>query len=100
MLTGVVGTRLEITCSGCDFVYHKDVNGLTLDKNEFNEYQNLVTQCGKCGEYELFNMNIPLDDTGDGVKTGEISLNEEVQRHYVRVVQRLTRADFKKGGDK
>ncbi|SEH78562.1 hypothetical protein SAMN05192559_104105 [Halobacillus karajensis] len=98
MLKGIRETVLEIECSGCGSVYYTDVNGITLKKNEFNEYQNLALKCTDCGDYELFNVNIPIDDIEEGIETGELPVDEEVQRHYVRILQRLVRADLK-GGD-
>lgn len=61
---------------------------------EFNEYQNVGLRC-PCGTKEVFNVNIPVNDTDESFQTGDLPIKEEIQRHYVRILQRLVRADFK-----
>ena len=76
----------------------QDINtdGVTSHFNkDFGEFENLVVQCTQCETYECFNMNMPFDDVDDGVQTRELPIGEEVNRHYVRVLQRMIREDFK-----
>jgi hypothetical protein len=39
-------------------------------------------------------MNIPVNDTDEDVNTGDLPVEEEVQRHYIRILQREKREDF------
>jgi hypothetical protein len=41
-------------------------------------------------------MNIPIDDTDEPFETGDLPIEEEVQRAYVRILMRMVREDLKK----
>jgi hypothetical protein len=95
VIIGIKKSVLETKCR-CGAIQKTDVIGkVSKFIEEFGEYENIVVQCPACKTYELLNMNIPLDDMEDGVKTGDISVEEEVNRYYIRVLQRLIREDFK-----
>lgn len=80
---------------GCGHVQNVDLSGLvSVYLEEFGEYENINVACPVCNAIEVFNMNIPLNDTDEPFSTGDIPLEEECQRHYVRVMQRLLREDL------
>ena len=95
MIIGIVENDVQIKCK-CDFTQIINIEGKTsLFNEEFGEYENIVVQCPSCNTFELLNMNIPLNDIDDGVETGELSVEEEVNRHYIRILQRIVREDLK-----
>ena len=94
MLKNISENKLTIACNKCGETYYADVTGMVLEKTELGEYQNPVFECPHCEGLELFNVNIPADDTEEPVSTGELPIEDEVQRHYVRVLMRLVRKDF------
>lgn len=94
MIKTVQGTKVGLTCQHCERDFEVDLSGAVLEfLPEFNEYENLPIQC-ECGALEVFNMNIPENDTDEPFKTGQIPINEEIQRHHIRLIQRMIRIDF------
>jgi hypothetical protein len=84
---------LDIQCNNCQTQYESPyAPGVVLKfLEEFNAYENFASEpCPNCGTIELFNMNIPVNDTD-----GDLPANEETQRYYVRLLIRDAREDFK-----
>jgi hypothetical protein len=95
MLTGVKGNKATFKCNNCESEFDKNLAGVISGKVEqFDEYENLAVHCENCNSFEIFNLNIPTDDTEEPFETGELPLEEEIQRHYVRLIQRIIRKDF------
>lgn len=95
MLKGINGNVLTITCNNCKSENNFDVLKMKSTFSvEDNEYENLSFSCPGCQSVEIFNMNIPVDDTEERFSTGDLPQNEEIQRYYVRLLIRMTRADF------
>lgn len=96
MLSAIKDDVATIKCGKCNNEFDVDLSNITCEfSDEFNEYENLYVTCEKCGTVEVFNMNIPVDDVDEDFKTGDLPVSEEIQRHYVRILQRLVRGDFK-----
>ncbi|KQB91875.1 hypothetical protein GEPA3_3014 [Geobacillus sp. PA-3] len=96
VLKSLIGQTMTIRCAFCQTEYKTKVpqkNARFLP--EFNQFENVSVQCPKCGAIEIFNMNIPPDDTGEPFQTGELPLEEEIQRYYVRLLMRYVREDLK-----
>ncbi|MGJ9460279.1 hypothetical protein [Oceanobacillus sp. CF4.6] len=93
MIKEIKGTSLVTVCDNCGLEKINNMVGVIMRKNEFNEYDNLVVPC-ECGSGEVFNMNIPVNDTDEQFMTDDLEAKEEVKRYYVRVLQRLIRDDF------
>jgi hypothetical protein len=97
MLKGVNGTNIIHTCNSCGKENIFSTLGKKIEfSEELNEYINYPVSC-ECGAIEVFNMNIPVDDTDESFATGDLPLNEEIQRYYVRILIRLIREDFING---
>lgn len=96
MLKEVKESTVKVACIDCGSITAHDFSGLVVPYlDEFKEYQNVVLSC-PCGTSEVFNINIPVDAEDEKFKTGELPLNEEIQRYYVRILQRLVRPDLKR----
>lgn len=96
MLKSVVRNTMSLKCDICGHEFEKPVPNISLRfLSEFNEYENLAVQCPNCNGYEIFNMNIPPDDTDEPFRTGDLPLREEIQRYYVRLLMRHVRKDLK-----
>jgi hypothetical protein len=97
MLKEIMGNNMTVICNNCNA---ESIHDLTDRKSvfldEFGEYENLSIGCPECESIEAFNMNIPLDDTDEPFSTGDLPIEEEVQRAYVRVLMRIVREDLKK----
>ena len=96
MLKSLVNQIMTIQCNFC----HKEFTTEVPKENvrflpEFNQFENVSVQCPKCGAIEIFNMNIPPDDTGESFATGDLPIEEEIQRYYVRLLMRYVREDLK-----
>ena len=96
MLKHVIGTTMTTVCHSCGQEKQTDLSNITVSKNEFGEWNNLVIEC-ECGSGEVFNLNIPENDTDEPFKTGDLPVEEEIQRYYVRILQRIVRGDFNGG---
>jgi hypothetical protein len=95
MLKSIMGTELTVVCDRCQNVFTDDCTGIIVRYNEeFGEYENYYVKCPQCGSIEFYNMNIPIDDTDEPFMTGDLPVNEEVQRYYVRLLIRTVREDF------
>lgn len=84
-------------CVNCEKTIITDLTDRTIVKNEeFDQWETFNVECS-CGSIEMFNMNIPENDTDEpfSSETEDLPVEEEVQRHYVRILQRLVRSDFK-----
>lgn len=98
MLKEVKDSQAKVECVDCGRLTSHDVTGIKVPYlEEFNEYENVVLGC-TCGTKEVFNVNIPIDAENENFETGELPLEEEVQRYYVRILQRLVRSDLKGSG--
>lgn len=98
MLKKVNGRNMSMECNHCDNEHtHKLPVDFVCNKNPIfsDEYENLAVTCPQCGALEIFNLNIPTDDTDEPFETGDLPVEEEVQRYYVRLLQREIRADFR-----
>jgi hypothetical protein len=98
MIKEVIRNQLINICGSCGFENTVNVTGKVQKfLLEFNQFENLVVECpnSECKSIEVFNMNIPVNDTDEPFKTGELPLHEEIQRHYLRVLIREIREDFK-----
>jgi hypothetical protein len=94
MVTGMVGNKLTIKCGGCGKTLESDVSDIILPfVPDFKQYENLVIPCD-CGTLEIINVNIPVNDTDEPFRTGDLPLEEEIARFYVRSLQREVRSDF------
>lgn len=97
MIKEIKGNDMIIGCNNC-----KQENNFNLSQKksifleEFGEYENLSFKCPECQAVEFYNMNIPLDDTDEPFATGDLPIEEEVQRAYVRILMRIVREDLKK----
>jgi hypothetical protein len=71
MIKRMISKQLINICGHCGFENTIDVSG-TVQKYlpEFNQYENLVVECpnSECKSIEVFNMNIPVNDTDDCLK--------------------------------
>ena len=81
-------------CYKCGSEITIDLTGKIIEKDEWGNWKQFNVECA-CGTVEGFNLNIPLDDLDEPFETGDLPLNEEIQRFYVRILQRLIRADLK-----
>jgi hypothetical protein len=98
MIKGMINNQLINICGHCGFENTIDVSGkIQKYLPEFNQYENLVVECpnSECKSIEVFNMNIPVNDTDEPFVTGELPLIEEIQRYYLRLLIREIREDFK-----
>jgi hypothetical protein len=94
MVEGLNGTVLTVRCANCNKEVRRDmVDVVSNFLPEFNQYENVVVEC-TCGSLTVVNVNIPENDTDEPFETGELPLEEEIARHYVRSLQREIRADF------
>jgi hypothetical protein len=95
MILSLINGLLETECTFCGIIKITDTTVIpTLKKlEEFNEYENINIPCD-CGAVKVINMNIPVNDTDEDVNTGDLPVEEEVQRHYIRILQREKREDF------
>jgi rubredoxin len=83
-------------CNICKHEYQAVIPDITVRfLPEFGEYENLNVQCPSCNSIEVLNMNIPLDDTDEPFATGDLPIEEEIQRYYVRLLMRYVREDLK-----
>ena len=96
MLQGIQDQTASILCNQCQTISSEDLTDrISPFLEEFLEYENFLFVCPSCGGAEIFNMNIPVNDTDEPFMTGELSEEEEIQRYYVRILIRLIREDFK-----
>lgn len=96
MLKEITGNNMIVICNNCQIENHFDLTDRkSTFLEEFGEYENLSFECPGCHSIESFNMNIPIDDIDEPFETGDLPIDEEIQRHYVRVLMRMTRDDLK-----
>lgn len=97
MLKEIAGNNMTVICNNCNALNVYDLTGReSVFLQEFGEYENLNFDCPFCDTIESFNMNIPIDDTDEPFETGDLPIEEEVQRAYVRILMRMVREDLKK----
>lgn len=97
MLKDITGNNMTVICNNCKAENTHDLtNRESKFVQEFGEYENLSIECPECESVEAFNMNIPLDDTDEPFATGDLPVDEEIQRAYVRILMRIVREDLKK----
>lgn len=98
MLKELMDKKLTIQCESCGYENNIDVSGMIKRFiPEFGEFENLVVECPstECKSIEVFNMNIPVNDTDEPFETGDLPVEEEIQRYYLRLLIREIREDFK-----
>lgn len=96
MLLSIINQTMNLKCNRCNKEYQNSVPNTPVKYiEEFGEYENLSIQCPYCGTLEIFNMNIPPNDTDELFATGDLPLEEEIQRYYVRLLMRYVREDLK-----
>jgi len=97
LLLSIVNQIMSLKCDKCSKEYQTPIPNTTVKYiEEFDEYENLPIQCPYCGTLEIFNMNLPINDTDEPFATGELPLEEEIQRYYVRLLMRYVREDLRK----
>jgi hypothetical protein len=97
MLKEITGNNMIVICNNCKTeTIHDLTNRESKFLEEFGEYENLSIDCPGCESVESFNMNIPLDDIDEPFSTGDLPVEEEIQRAYVRILMRIVREDLKK----
>ena len=95
MLKEIQGNNMIVLCNNCHIENSYDLNGKRSKYLfEHGQYENLSFECPGCHSIESFNMNIPINDTDESFITGDLTVNEEIQRHYVRILMRMTRDDL------
>lgn len=95
MLKEIRGNILINECHHCKALNEYDITGLRSEYlEEFGEYENLGFSCPNCDSSIVFNMNIPTDDIDEPFASGDLPEAEEIQRYYVRLLMRMTRADL------
>jgi hypothetical protein len=95
MLKEIIGNNMTVICNNCKTETIHDLSGITARFSpEFGEYENLSFLCPGCQSIESFNMNIPVDDTDEPFMTGDLPVDEETQRYYVRILMRIAREDL------
>ena len=95
MLKYTRGVNAYVECNMCKCLEKHNLAQVIKPFRRKNlEYENLDLVCAKCGCIEIFNMNIPENDTDEEFKTGDLPIEEEIQRFYVRVLMREIREDF------
>lgn len=96
MLKEIKGNNMTVVCNNCKT---ENIFNVAARKSqhliEFDQFENLDFECPSCHSVEIFNMNIPINDTDEHFKTGDLSEGEEIQRHYVRILMRITRDDLR-----
>lgn len=88
---------LNVECNNCSTIYESPYAPGLVKKflNEYSQFENLISEpCPNCETVEVFNMNIPVDDTDEPFATGDLPVVEEVQRYYMRLLIREVREDF------
>jgi hypothetical protein len=96
MLKEITGNNMIVICNNCKTENQFDLTNRTSTfLEEFGQYENISFDCPVCQSSESFNMNIPLDDTDEPFATGDLPIEEEIQRHYVRILMRAVREDLK-----
>lgn len=97
MLKEITGNNMTVICNNCNALNVYDLTSReSVFLQEFGEYENLNFDCPFCDTIESFNMNIPINDTDEPFATGDLPIEEEVQRAYVRILMRMVREDLKK----
>jgi hypothetical protein len=96
MLESIIDRIMFLSCNVCKQRYQALIPNRTIRfLEEFGEYENLYVECPNCQTIEVFNMNIPVNDTDEPLATGDLPIEEEVQRYYVRLLMRYVREDLK-----
>lgn len=100
MLKAINGMTATILCPNCkNEADHNLAGKSSVFLEEFGEYENIPFACPHCPTVKVINMNIPVNDTDEDFASGDLPVQEETQRFFVRIMQRLIRADFvNKGG--
>jgi hypothetical protein len=94
LIKSLIDKKLTVRCENCGKETEYNVMGKMMKFiKEFGEYENFQVQC-ECGTITIINMNIPVDDVDEDIATGEIPVEEEISRHYIRILQREIREDF------
>jgi hypothetical protein len=98
MLKAIQDTKAIILCPNCNNETEHDLAGKrAVFLEEFGEYENIYFQCPFCPTVKAINMNIPINDTDENFASGDLPVEEEIQRYYVRILQRLVREDLAPG---
>lgn len=97
MIKEIKGNDIIIGCNNCSLENHFDVSQRKSSfREDFDEYENISFECPGCQTVEIYNMNIPIDDIDEPFETGDLPVDEEIQRAYVRILMRIIREDLKK----
>jgi len=95
MLKEIIGDNMVVVCNNCQAENSYNVSEKTVSFSpEFNEFENLNFECPGCHTIEIFNMNIPANDTDENFMSGDLPIGEEIQRYYVRLLMRIARPDL------
>ena len=95
MIVSLMDKLLKVRCMKCEQIIETDISGMVSRYvPDFNEFENIVILCEDCGTADVLVMNIPVNDTDEDIMTGEIPVEEEIARHYLRILQREIREDF------
>ena len=98
MLKAIEGMKAIILCPNCNNETEHDLAGKTsIFLEEFGEWDNISFSCSHCPTEKIINMNIPINDTDENFSTGDLPIEEETQRYYVRILQRIVRQDLAPG---
>lgn len=96
MLESIIDRIMFLSCNVCKQRHQALIPNRTIRfLEEFGEYENLYVECPNCQTIEVFNMNIPVNDTDEPLATGDLPIEEEVQRYYVRLLMRYVREDLR-----
>jgi hypothetical protein len=94
MLQSLTGNIMTTICDHCGDEKITDLTNTVTGKDSLDQWECLYVPCS-CGSGQAFNMNIPVDDTDEPFATGDLPIDEEVQRYYLRLLIRMVREDFR-----
>jgi len=94
MIKSISGMTMISECHVCKRENSTDLNGKTVRKNEFDQWDTFNVVC-PCGSAFAYNLGISDEDIDKDLATGDVSANFEVCRHYVRLLIRIVREDWK-----
>ncbi|SDO78776.1 hypothetical protein [Halobacillus aidingensis] len=101
-LTSIEGNIMTSLCSKCGNETTTDISNDVVGKDEFGFWKGYRVKCQTegCPRIMFYNLNLPLDAEDEPFESGDLPLEEEVQRYYVRLLIRTVREDFvsKEGG--
>jgi hypothetical protein len=93
MIKSIKANTLITECRYCKTETITDLTNVVIGKDEFGKWGNLTIKCS-CGAGKVCVLDIPVDATDEPFETGDLPLEEEIQRYYVRLLIRMIRGDF------